>query len=45
MKMFELFIDFIKVGVLGFDGGQSMIPLMQDLLVREYGFKSTLLLS
>jgi chromate transporter len=38
MKIFELFIAIIKVGVFGFGGGQSMIPLMQDVLVREYGF-------
>jgi chromate transporter len=38
MKIFDLFIALIKVGVFGFGGGQSMIPLMQDVLVREYGF-------
>ena len=33
MEVFQLFISFAKVGVFGFGGGPSMIPLIQDEVV------------
>jgi chromate transporter len=38
MTILQLLLSFIKIGLFGFGGGQSMIPLIEDITVKQYGF-------
>lgn len=38
MIQIKLLLSFIKIGLFGFGGGQSMIPLIEDITVKQYGF-------
>lgn len=40
MPLLELFTSFTKIGLLGFGGGPSMIPLLQDEVVTRRGWLS-----
>lgn len=38
--MWELFLTFIKVGVVSFGGGYAMIPMIQEEVVMRHGWLS-----
>ncbi|MRH41937.1 chromate transporter [Aquibacillus halophilus] len=38
MKQWQLFIAFFRVGMLGYGGGPSSIPLVQKEVVEKYGW-------
>jgi len=38
MQILNLFIAFVKVGIFGFGGGPSMIPLIQQEVVEAQGW-------
>jgi len=40
MQVLNLFVAFVKVGVFGFGGGPSMIPLIQQEVVEAQGWLS-----
>ena len=41
MDLVKLFIAFLKTGILGFGGGQAMIPLIENETVTRYALIST----
>ncbi len=41
MIVFELFLSFVQIGMLGFGGGQAMIPLIQQQVVDQHGWLTT----
>lgn len=40
MKLIQLFVSFVKVGVFAYGGGPSMIPLVQEEVVDVHGWMS-----
>lgn len=38
--LFLLFIVFFQIGLFTFGGGYAMIPMMEDMLVHQYGWVS-----
>jgi chromate transporter len=41
MKQFQLFLAFFRVGILGFGGGPSSIPLVHKEVVEKYKWMDT----
>ena len=39
--LLELFWVFFRIGLFTFGGGYAMIPMIQDLIVDEYGWVGT----